>query len=173
MRYTHLKNSDVDVSQLAVGTWAIGGDSFGENDGDAASMSAIRTMLEHGVNLVDTAPCYGNGTSEKIVGNALKGVDRESYLLSTKVGLITGANGYDRDSSFKNIMREVESSLRNLRTDYIDFYFVHWPDAKTPFSETMCALQLLKEQGKIRHIGVSNFTTEMIEECEKVAQVDV
>ena len=161
MRYTHLKNSDVDVSQLAVGTWAIGGDSFGEND-DAASMSAIRTMLDHGVNLIDTAPCYGNGTSEKVVGNALRGVDRESYLLSTKVGLITSAAGYDRDSSFKNIMREVESSLRNLRTDYIDFYFVHWPDAKTPFSETMCALQLLKEQGKIRHIGVSNFTPEMI-----------
>lgn len=172
MRYTHLKNSDVDVSQLAVGTWAIGGDSFGEND-DAASMSAIRTMLDHGVNLIDTAPCYGNGTSEKVVGNALRGVDRESYLLSTKVGLITSAAGYDRDSSFRNIMREVESSLRNLRTDYIDFYFVHWPDAKTPFSETMCALQLLKEQGKIRHIGVSNFTTEMIEECEKVTQVDV
>ena len=172
MRYTHLKNSDVDVSQLAVGTWAIGGDSFGEND-DAASMSAIRTMLDHGVNLIDTAPCYGNGTSEKVVGNALRGIDRESYLLSTKVGLITSAAGYDRDSSFKNIMREVESSLRNLRTDYIDFYFVHWPDAKTPFSETMCALQLLKEQGKIRHIGVSNFTPEMIEECEKVAQVDV
>ena len=71
MRYTHLKNSDVDVSQLAVGTWAIGGDSFGEND-DAASMSAIRTMLDHGVNLIDTAPCYGNGTSEKVVGNALR-----------------------------------------------------------------------------------------------------
>ena len=106
MRYTHLKNSDVDVSQLAVGTWAIGGDSFGEND-DAASMSAIRTMLDHGVNLIDTAPCYGNGTSEKVVGNALRGVDRESYLLSTKVGLITSAAGYDRDSSFKNIMREV------------------------------------------------------------------
>ena len=167
MRYTHLKNSDVDVSQLAVGTWAIGGDSFGEND-DAASMSAIRTMLDHGVNLIDTAPCYGNGTSEKVVGNALRGVDRESYLLSTKVGLITSAAGYDRDSSFKNIMREVESSLRNLRTDYIDFYFVHWPDAKTPFSETMCALQLLKEQGKIRHIGVSNFTTEMIEDVLRV-----
>ena len=83
MRYTHLKNSDVDVSQLAVGTWAIGGDSFGENDSDEASMSAIRTMLEHGVNLVDTAPCYGKGRSEMMVGNALKGVDRESYLLST------------------------------------------------------------------------------------------
>ncbi len=173
MRYTHLKNADVRVSQLAVGTWALGGDSFGENGSLADCTSAIRTMLEHGVNLVDTAPCYGNGTSEKIVGNALRGVERESYLLSTKVGLVTSRNGYDRDSSFKNVMREVESSLLNLRTDYIDFYFVHWPDASTPFSETMSALALLKEQGKIRHIGVSNFTTEMIEECQQYAPVDV
>lgn len=173
MRYTHLKNADVDVSQVAVGTWALGGDSFGENANLDGCMSAIRTMLEQGVNLVDTAPCYGNGTSEKIVGAALRGVDRESYLLSTKVGLVTSPAGYDRDSSFKNIMREVESSLVNLRTDYIDFYFVHWPDASTRFSETMSALALLKEQGKVRHIGVSNFTTEMIEECQQYAPIDV
>ena len=173
MRYSHLKKANIDVSQLAVGTWALGGDSFGENSNIESCMSAIRTMLEHGVNLVDTAPCYGNGTSEKIVGSALRGVERESYLLSSKVGLVTSPDGYDRDSSFKNIMREVESSLFNLKTDYIDFYFVHWPDAHTRFSETMSALALLKEQGKIRHIGVSNFTKEMIEECEQYAPIDV
>ena len=173
MRYTHLKNANVDVSQLAVGTWAIGGDSFGENAAVSDCASAIRTMLEHGVNLVDTAPCYGNGTAEKVVGDALRGIDRSSYLLSTKFGLVTSPDGYDRDSSFKNTMREIESSLRNLRTDYVDFYFVHWPDASTRFSETMSALALLKEQGKIRHIGVSNFTTEMIEECQQYSPIDV
>ncbi len=173
MRYTHLKNADVKVSQLAVGTWAIGGDSFGDNDDVAGSEDAIRAMLENGVNLVDTAPCYGNGTAEKVVGLALRGVDRDSYCLSTKVGLVTSANGYDRDASFKNVIREVESSLNNLRTDHIDFYFVHWPDPKTNFAETMSALRLLKEQGKIGHIGVSNFTEEMIEECEQYAPVDV
>lgn len=172
MRYTTLKNAGDKVSQLAVGTWAIGGDSFGDTDPREAE-GAIRTMLEHGVNLIDTAPCYGNGASEKIVGHALAGIDRDAYLLSTKVGLVTSVNGYDRDSSYKNIMREVESSLFNLRTDYIDFYFVHWPDAHTPFAETMSALRLLKEQGKIRHICVSNFTKEMIEECEQYAQIDV
>ena len=172
MRYTQLQNAGDKVSQLAVGTWALGGDTFGDTNPREAE-SAIRTMLENGVNLVDTAPCYGNGLSEKVVGRALAGVDRDSYLLSTKVGLVTSPSGYDRDSSFKNIIREVESSLYNLRTDHIDFYFVHWPDEKTPFSETMSALRLLKEQGKIRHICVSNFTRDMIETCEQYAPVDV
>ena len=172
MRYKHFKNADVDVSELAVGTWAIGGDNYGPVDREA-SIQAIRTMIDNGVNLVDTAPCYGNGYSEKVVGEALAGGYRDKVLISTKVGLVTSANGYDRDSSFKNIMREVESSLYNLKTDHIDFYFVHWPDVHTPFAETMSALELLRKQGKIRFIGVSNFTKEMIEECEKYGKVDV
>lgn len=172
MRYKHFKNADVDVSELAVGTWAIGGDNYGPVDREV-SIQAIRTMIDNGVNLVDTAPCYGNGYSEKVVGEALSGGYRDKVLISTKVGLVTSANGYDRDSSFKNIMREVESSLYNLKTDHIDFYFVHWPDAHTPFAETMSALELLRKQGKIRFIGVSNFTKEMIEECEKYGKVDV
>lgn len=172
MRYKHFKNADVDVSELAVGTWAIGGDNYGPVDREA-SIQAIRTMIDNGVNLVDTAPCYGNGYSEKVVGEALSGGYRDKVLISTKVGLVTSANGYDRDSSFKNIMREVESSLYNLKTDHIDFYLVHWPDAHTPFAETMSALELLRKQGKIRFIGVSNFTKEMIEECEKYGKVDV
>ena len=172
MRYKHFKNADVDVSELAVGTWAIGGDNYGPMDREA-SIQAIRTMIDNGVNLVDTAPCYGNGYSEKVVGEALAGGYRDKVLISTKVGLVTSANGYDRDSSFKNIMREVESSLYNLKTDHIDFYFVHWPDVHTPFAETMSALELLRKQGKIRFIGVSNFTKEMIEECEKYGKVDV
>lgn len=172
MRYKHFKNADVDVSELAVGTWAIGGDNYGPVDREA-SIQAIRAMIDNGVNLVDTAPCYGNGYSEKVVGEALSGGYRDKVLISTKVGLVTSANGYDRDSSFKNIMREVESSLYNLKTDHIDFYFVHWPDAHTPFAETMSALELLRKQGKIRFIGVSNFTKEMIEECEKYGKVDV
>lgn len=172
MRYKHFQNAGVDVSELAVGTWAIGGDNYGPVDREA-SIQAIRTMIDNGVNLVDTAPCYGNGYSEKVVGEALAGGYRDKVLISTKVGLVTSPNGYDCDSSFKNIMREVESSLYNLKTDHIDFYFVHWPDMNTPFAETMSALELLRKQGKIRFIGVSNFTTEMIEECEKYGKVDV
>lgn len=172
MRYKHFGNADVDVSELAVGTWAIGGDNYGPVDREA-SIEAIRRMIDNGVNLVDTAPCYGNGYSEKVVGEALAGGYRDKVLVSSKVGLVTSVNGYDRDSSFKNIMREVESSLYNLKTDHIDFYFVHWPDMNTPFAETMSALELLRKQGKIRFIGVSNFTIEMIEECQKYGKVDV
>lgn len=172
MRYKHFGNADVDVSELAVGTWAIGGDNYGPVDKEA-SVHAIRRMIDNGVNLVDTAPCYGNGYSEKVVGEALSGGYRDKVLLSSKVGLVTSANGYDRDSSFKNVMREVESSLYNLKTDHIDFYFVHWPDLNTPFAETMSALELLRKQGKIRFIGVSNFTVEMIEECQRYGKVDV
>lgn len=172
MRYKHFANADVDVSELAVGTWAIGGDNYGPVDREA-SIEAIRRMIDNGVNLVDTAPCYGNGYSEKVVGEALAGGYRDKVLVSSKVGLVTSANGYNRDSSFRNIMREVESSLYNLKTDHIDFYFVHWPDMNTPFAETMSALELLRKQGKIRFIGVSNFTTEMIEECQKYGKVDV
>ena len=172
MRYKHFSNAGVDVSELAVGTWAIGGDNYGPVDREA-SIEAIRRMIDNGVNLVDTAPCYGNGYSEKVVGEALSGGYRDKVLISSKVGLITSVNGYDRDSSFKNIMREVESSLYNLKTDHIDFYFVHWPDMSTPFAETMSALELLRKQGKIRFIGVSNFTTVMIEECQKYGTVDV
>lgn len=172
MRYKHFTNADVDVSELAVGTWAIGGDNYGPVD-ESASIDAIRRMIDNGVNLVDTAPCYGNGYSEKVVGRALSGGYRDKVLLSTKCGLVTSENGYDRDSTFKNIVREVHSSLYNLKTDHIDFYFVHWPDSSTPLYETMSALEMLRDQGKIRFIGVSNFTREMIEECNKCGRIDV
>lgn len=171
MRYKHFKSAGVDVSELAVGTWAIGGDNYGPVDREA-SIQAIRAMVNCGVNLVDTAPCYGNGYSEKVVGEALQGL-RDKVLLSTKCGLITSAAGYDRDSSFKNIIREVESSLYNLKTDHIDFYFIHWPDTHTPFAETMAALELLRGQGKIRFVGVSNFSVEQIEECRRYGRIDV
>lgn len=171
MRYKHFKNADVDVSELAVGTWAIGGDNYGPVDREA-SIQAIRTMVDCGVNLVDTAPCYGNGYSEKVAGEALRGI-RDKVLISTKCGLVTSAAGYDRDSTFRNIIREVESSLYNLKTDHIDFYFIHWPDLHTPFAEAMMAMELLKKQGKIRFVGVSNFTVEQIEECRKYCQIDV
>lgn len=174
MRYKHFSNAGVDVSVLAVGTWAIGGVNYGPVDREA-SIQAIRTMLHHGVNLVDTAPCYGNGTAEKIVGEALNGIPRDKVLISTKCGLVTDiySGGYRKDASYKNIMREVESSLMNLQTDYIDFYFVHWPDVNTSIDETMSALSVLKKQGKIRYVGVSNFTTEQIDHAREYLKIDV
>lgn len=173
MRYKHFQRANVDVSCLAVGTWAIGGSNYGAVNREA-SIKAIRAMIDNGVNLVDTAPCYGNGASEMIVGEALNGIPRDKILISTKVGLVTSpyASG-GRNASYKNIMREVESSLTNLHTDYIDFYFVHWPDPNTPIDETMAALENLKKMGKIRFIGVSNFSKEQIIEAEKWGKIDV
>jgi len=178
MRYNHFDKQNVDVSALAVGTWAIGAAGYGEvNDRD--SIDAIRTMLDGGVNLIDTAPDYGNGYSEKVVGKAIEGYDRSKILLSTKVcasaltlkAVRTGAR-YARDGRYEDVLYECEQSLRRLGTDYIDFYFVHWPDLDTPFSETMEAMNTLKQQGKIRFVGLSNFNEEQILECEKVCKID-
>lgn len=174
MRYSHFRNAGVDVSQVAVGTWALGGRGYGPVDRQQ-SIQAIRRMLELGVNLIDTAPCYGNGASEMIVGEAIRGIPRDSFMISTKFGLVPDVHkgGMIKLTSYKNAMREVQSSLMNLGTDYIDFYFVHWPDVNTPISETMAALADLKRMGKIRYIGVSNFTKEQIEEAEKYVKIDV
>lgn len=175
MKYKTFNNSQLEVSCLAAGTWAMGGRGYGNIDQKEA-INALRKMVELGVNLIDTAPVYGWGASEKLVGEAIQGLDRSKLILSTKCGLINSPyqNPFmSRDASFKNIIREVESSLYNLQTDYIDIYFVHWPDLKTPIAETMCALNHLKKEGKIRHIGVSNFSQEQIEEAMKYGQIDV
>ena len=180
MRYTHLTRANVDVSSLAIGTWAIGGAGYGEvNDQD--SIDAIRTALENGVNLVDTAPAYGNGHAERIVGEAIKTFDRSKLFISTKgcIGATTlrykklQEPGFVRDSSYENVLYECEQSLRRLNTDYIDFYFIHWPAYEPDFEDTAKAFEQLKKEGKIRFVGVSNFSKEQIEEMSKYIQIDV
>lgn len=175
MRYKKFSNAAVEVSSLAVGTWAIGGLRYGEVT-EKDSIAAIRTMIDNGVNLVDTAPAYNSGESERIVGRAIKELNRDKILVSTKFGIGFGM-GKDgiipRNASKEACFKECEDSLRRLGLDYIDFYFVHWPDANTPTSETMDAMLELKKQGKIRFIGVSNFTKEMIEDCLKTTAIDV
>lgn len=175
MRYKKLINAGVEVSSLAVGTWAIGGARYGDvNKQD--SIKAIHTMIENGVNLIDTAPAYNCGEAECIVGEALQGGFRDKVFISTKFGIGDGMdrNGViPRDSSRKGCFAECEASLKRLNTDHIDFYFVHWPDANTPLAETMDAMLELKKQGKIRFIGVSNFDKPLIEECLKTTKLDV
>jgi len=179
MRYTRLRRQGVDISELSVGTWAIGGAGYGEvNEKD--SIDSIVAMINGGVNLIDTAPDYGTGYSETVVGKALKEVDRSKVLVATKVcasgctlkAIRTGAP-YARDGRYEDVLYECEQSLRRLGTDYIDFYFVHWPDRDTVFSETMEAMNMLKKQGKIRFVGLSNFNREQILECSKVCSIDV
>lgn len=173
MNYKHLHNANVDISLVGIGTWAMGGQRFGDVTREE-SIQAIRTMIDHGVNMIDTAPVYGNGYAEQLVGDALKDGYRDKVMIATKFGLAgTYLNPMKHDASFQNIMREVLSSLKNLQTECIDFYFVHWPDPATPISETMSALHLLKQLGAIKYIGVSNFNHQQIEEAMQYENIDV
>lgn len=172
MRYKHVKNAGIDLSALAVGTWAIGGQKWGDvNKKD--SIKAIRAMIDEGVNLVDTAPVYGNGHSEEVVGKALEDGYRDKVFLATKFSISNDENGaIINNGSYENAIRECDDSLRRLKTDHIDIYIMHWPDPGTPVEETMRALDDLKKSGKIRYVGVSNFNRELIEAAQKVVRID-
>ena len=134
MRYKKFGQTDMNVSAMAVGTWAIGGSGWGDDVNDKDSIEAIRAMLDNGVNFIDTAPVYGCGHAEKVVGEAIKGYDRSKLFISTKFGL-TWPKGPGteivKNASYANCMREIDESLRLLGTDYVDIYIVHWPDIHT------------------------------------------
>lgn len=154
-------NSGITSSRIGLGTWAIGGWMWGGTD-EAESIATIHAALERGISLIDTAPAYGQGRSEEIVGKALaQGGRRAQAQIATKAGL-TFRDGPDkppfRDSSPARLRQEVEDSLRRLQTDVIDLYQIHWPDPRTPLEDTARALEDLHRAGKIRAIGVSNFS---------------
>src|SRR6185295_11077551 len=135
-----IPGTSLSVSRVAIGTWAIGGWMWGGTD-EAESIFTIRTALAHGVNVVDTAPVYGFGRSEEIVGRAIADGLRSQVILATKVGLEWQDGKITRNASREWIMREIDDSLRRLRTDYIDVYQVHWPDPKVPLEETADAMR--------------------------------
>jgi aryl-alcohol dehydrogenase-like predicted oxidoreductase len=168
MERTVLAGTSLEVSRVALGTWAIGGWMWGGTD-EAESIATIRAAVEHGINLIDTAPAYGFGRSEEIVGKALaKGNLRSRVLIATKVGLEWQGGKVFRNASRARILQEVEDSLRRLRTDHIDVYQVHWPDPLVTIEETAEAMHTLFEQGKIRAIGVSNFSVGQMERFRRV-----
>jgi len=163
----------IKMSRVAIGTWAIGGWMWGGTD-EAESVSTIRAALDHGINLIDTAPAYGFGRSEEIVGKAIGEAGlRSRVLIATKVGLEWDNGKVFRNASRARLMQEVEDSLRRLRTDTIDIYQVHWPDPLVAIEETAEAMHALFRQGKIRAIGVSNFSIEQIEQFRRVAPLHV
>src|SRR6202046_3293436 len=128
MELTNIPGTSLKVSPIAIGTWAIGGWMWGGTD-EAQSVATIRTAFEHGINVVDTAPVYGFGRSEEIVGKAIAGGRlRSDVIVATKAGLQWDGERVSRNASRARIMREIDDSLRRLRTDYIDIYQVHWPD---------------------------------------------
>lgn len=159
--------SGVQASAVGLGTWAIGGWMWGGTD-ESQSIDAIRASLDAGVSLIDTAPAYGLGRSEEIVGKALKG-RRDKAVIATKCGLVwhtrQGTHFFDQDGKPVHrylgrdaIFHEVEASLKRLGTDYIDLYITHWQDSTTPIEETMRALEDLRSSGRIRAIGASNLS---------------
>jgi aryl-alcohol dehydrogenase-like predicted oxidoreductase len=169
----NVAETPLTVSRIGLGTWAIGGWMWGGTD-DQESVDTIRAAVEHGINLIDTAPAYGFGHSEEIVGRAIAESQlRSRVVIATKVGLEWKNGKVFRNASRRRILREVEDSLRRLRTDYIDIYQVHWPDPLVSIEDTAEAVQTLFDQGKIRAIGVSNFSVAQIERFRRVAKLHV
>lgn len=169
LEYTQIQGTGLVSSRIALGTWAIGGWMWGGSD-EKESIRTIHVALDKGINLIDTAPIYGYGRSEEIVGEAVRQYGRrDSILLATKVGIDWTSGRIERNSTRQRILKEFEDSLRRLQTDYIDVYQVHWPDPEVPIEETASTLRALYEQGKIRAIGVSNFSPEQVRQFETAA----
>jgi aryl-alcohol dehydrogenase-like predicted oxidoreductase len=171
MKHTTLGRTGLRVSRIAFGTWQFGGD-WGPTD-ESAAITAIRRAADQGVTLFDTAQAYGFGASEQLLASALTGLDRSKLVIATKGGLRPGElGGANRDSSPGWITAGVESSLRVLDTDYIDLYQVHWPDPAVPFADTAETLAKLVADGKIRHVGVSNFDAGQMAEFSAALPVE-
>jgi aryl-alcohol dehydrogenase-like predicted oxidoreductase len=175
MEYRELGGTGLKVSVIGLGTWVMGGYLWGGAE-DSESRATIRQALELGINLMDTAPIYGHGRAEELVGQVVAESGRRTdVILATKAGLQWNPEKTKvwRNGSRARILAEVDESLRRLQTDYIDIYQVHWPDAKVPLEETMSAMVELQSQGKIRFIGLSNADVSQIERCLRVGQVAV
>lgn len=188
MEYRRLGQTDLELSAITYGAFAIGGNMWGGNE-QKDSIASVQASIDNGVTSLDTAPFYGFGLSEKMIGEAIKGYDRSKLQLLTKFGLVwDGSNAgkgeyfFEADENGKkipvykyasklNIIKEVEESLTRLQTDYIDLLQIHWPDQTTAISETMEALETLIQQGKIRAAGVSNYSLNQIQEARKTLNI--
>jgi len=187
METVKLRGLNKEVSRIGLGCWALGGGPAWGGDKDRQkSIDMIRTCPKIGVSLLDTAPAYNFGQSERIVGEALKGMNREDISIITKFGIVWTRTGSPfikvgdtmqyKNLSPESIMEEIDQSLERLGTDYIDIYMSHWQSVEpcfTPISETIEALNKLKQQGKIKAIGAANVTIEHIEEYEKYGGIDI
>ena len=170
MEYRRFGPTDMTVSALGFGCWEMGG-TYGDVT-EVEVSAAVNRAIDLGINCFDTAPAYGNGESEVLLGRAL-GVRRKDVIVVTKCGVGYTDRPKGRDSRMTSILASVERSLQNMGTDYIDVLLIHWPDVNTPFDETMHALDRLVNDGKVRAVGVSNFTLDQIMECETTRGVDI
>ncbi|MVZ66557.1 aldo/keto reductase [Sphingobacterium sp. DK4209] len=186
MEYRKLGNSDLNVSAITFGAWAAGGWMWGSTDRNDA-IAAIQAAYDLGVTSIDTAPIYGQGTSEEIVGEAIRGLPRDKVQILTKFGMRWDLDKGDFGFHSKNnngdpieiykyagkesVIYECEQSLKRLGTDYIDLYQIHWPDITTAIDETFEAVTRLVEQGKVLHVGVCNYNVSQMEEAEKTISI--
>jgi aryl-alcohol dehydrogenase-like predicted oxidoreductase len=186
MEYRKLGETNLEVSAITFGAWAAGGWMWGGND-DLEAINAMKAAYDLGITSIDTAPIYGQGKSEELVGQAIKGIPRHKVQILTKYGmrwdLTKGTFGFktkDNDgkdidvykyAAKESVIKECEESLKRLGTDYIDLYQIHWPDDSTPIAETMEAILRLKEQGKIREAGVSNYSVMQMQEAEQTIKL--
>ncbi|MDW5288569.1 aldo/keto reductase [Formosa sp. PL04] len=186
MEYRTLGNSDLKLSAITFGAWAAGGWMWGGTEQNDA-VKAMQSAFDFGVTTIDTAPIYGMGHSEKIVGEAIKDLPRDQVQIITKYGLRWDAtqgdfyvNSQDNDgkdiaiykhSSKASIIKECEDSLKRLGTDYIDLYQIHWPDKTTEIQETMEAVAQLIKEGKVRHAGVCNYSVDQLKEANTYVNI--
>ena len=172
METTEIGTSGITASRIALSTWAIGGWAWGANTVDLErSIDTIRSAIDRGITLIDTAPVYGFGLSERIVGTVLSGGLRDRAIIATKGGLQWRDGKVRRNSSPAHIRNEVEESLRRLHTDHIDLYQVHWPDPLVPIQETAKTLARLLQDGKIRAIGLSKYSPAQMDEFRQAAPI--
>lgn len=182
MEYRTLGNTDLELSAITYGSFAIGGNMWGGNE-QKDSIESVKASIDNGVTTLDTAPFYGFGVSEEMIGKAIKGYDRTKIQLLTKFGLVWDGSNHGKGEFFfdaeeggkkipvykyaskASIIKEVEESLKRLQTDYIDLLQIHWPDDTTAISETMETLELLIQQGKIRAAGVCNYSVAQVSEA--------
>lgn len=186
MKYRKLAGTDIELSVITFGAWAAGGWMWGGAERTGA-VEAIRSSYDLGVNAIDTAPIYGQGTSEEIVGEAIKGIPRDKIYILTKYGMRwdlakgdfafhskdNAGNAIDiyKYAGKESVIKECEDSLRRLGTDYIDLYQIHWPDITTPVQETMEAVAQLIQQGKVRYAGVCNYNAEQLAAASKYVTI--
>ena len=169
MEHLKIPGTDLSPSRIGLGTWAMGGWMWGGTD-EERSIRTICAALERGITLIYTAPAYGQGRSEEIVGKAVaRWGRRDRVVLATKVGLEWRNGGVARNATRARIRQEIGDSLKRLRTDYVDLYQVHWPDPLVPIEETAETLHALYREGRIRAIGVSNYSPEQMDLFRQVA----
>lgn len=181
-----LGTSDIEITPVTMGAWAIGGFMWGGTE-EKESIEAIQAYIDNGVTAIDTAPIYGFGYSEELVGKAIKKYDRSKIQVLTKFGLVWDREQGDfafegadnaghhkkvyRYGGYDKAMSDVEESLKRLQTDYIDLIQLHWPDTTTPIDETMRAMEKMLQQGKVRAIGVCNYSAAQLKEAEQTVKL--